>query len=61
MLILFLLKFVNLQLTKSTTLCGCIYKPPSMSLLVFNDLLTKMFNKIQGDNKYITTLLEILM
>ena len=24
-----------------------------MSLLVFNDLLTKMFNKIQGDNKYL--------
>ena len=24
-----------------------------MSLLDFNDLLTKMFNKIQGDNKYL--------
>ena len=24
-----------------------------MSLLVFNDLLTKMFYKIQGDNKYL--------
>ena len=24
-----------------------------MSLLVFNDLLTKMCNKIQGDNKYL--------
>ena len=25
-----------------------------MSLLVFNDLLTKMFNKIPGDNKYLS-------
>ena len=39
--------------TKYNIICGCIYRPPSMSLLVFNDLLTKMFHKIQGDNKYL--------
>ena len=50
---------IFVEICKSSTnkkyniICGCIYRPPILSLLVFNDLLTKMFNKIQGDNKYL--------
>ena len=38
--------------TKQNILCGCVYRPPSMSLTAFNELLSDMFDKIQHENKY---------
>ena len=49
---------VFVELLKTTTnsrhniICGCVYRPPSMSLSVFNKLLTDMFGKIQSENKF---------
>ena len=43
---------VFVELLKTTTngkhniICGCIYRPPNMSLSVFNELLSDMFCKI---------------
>ena len=36
--------------TKQNILCGCVYRPPSMSLAAFNELLSDMFDKIQHEN-----------
>ena len=50
---------VFVELLKTTTnskhniICGCIYRPPSMSLSVFNELLSDMFGKILSENKYV--------
>ena len=51
---------VFVELLKTTTngkhniICGCIYRPPSMSSLsVFNELLSDMFGKILSENKYV--------
>ena len=50
---------VFVELLKNTTnskhniICGCIYRPPSMSLSVFNELLSDMFGKILSENKYV--------
>ena len=38
---------------KKNVICGCIYRPPSMSLVTFNKLLSDMFGKILRENKYI--------
>ena len=38
---------------KKNVICGCIYRPPSMSLVTFNKLLCDMFGKILRENKYI--------
>ena len=38
---------------KKNVICGCIYRPPSMSLVTFNKLLCHMFGKILRENKYI--------
>ena len=38
---------------KKNVICGCIYRPPSMSLVTFNKLLCDMFGKILRKNKYI--------
>ena len=39
--------------TKHNIICGCVYRPPSMSLNIFNDMMTTSFNKIQHENKYL--------
>ena len=39
--------------TKQNILCGCVYRPPSMSLAAFNEILSEMFSKIQHENKYV--------
>ena len=50
---------VFVELLKTTTnsrhniICGCVYRPPSMSLSVFNKLLSDMFGKIQSENKFV--------
>ena len=50
---------VFVELLKTTTngkhniICGCIYRPPSMSLSVFNELLSDMFGKILSEHKYV--------
>ena len=50
---------VFVELLKSSTnsrhniVCGCVYRPPSMSLSVFNKLLSDMFGKILSKNKYV--------
>ena len=50
---------VFVELLKSTTnskhniIYGCIYRPPSMSLSVFNELLLDMLGKILSENKYV--------
>ena len=33
--------------SKHNIICGCVYRPPSMSLVDFNKLLIAMFGKIQ--------------
>jgi len=43
--------------TKYNVLCGCVYRPPSMSLKVFNELWTQLLDKLQHESKlhiYIT-------
>ena len=50
---------VFIEIYKSTTntkyniICGCVYRPPSMSLNIFNDMMTTSFNKMQHENKYL--------
>ena len=39
--------------TKHNIICGCVYRPPSMSLNIFNDMMTTSFNKMQHENKYL--------
>ena len=39
--------------TKRNIVCGCVYRPPSMSLVKFNELLSHLFGKLQPENKYI--------
>ena len=39
--------------TKRNIVCGCVYRPPSMSLVKFNELLSHMFGKLHSENKYI--------
>ena len=39
--------------TKTNIVCGCVYRPPFMSLKTFNELLTCMFNKLQNESKHI--------
>ena len=43
----------NSSNTKRNIICGCIYRPPQMSLHIFNELLSQMFGKIQHENKYV--------
>ena len=38
--------------TKRNIVCGCVYRPPSMSLVKFNELLSHLFGKLQPENKY---------
>ena len=42
--------------TKFNVICGCIYRPPFMSLKTFNELLSRTLNKLknQNNNIYIT-------
>ena len=40
----------NSSNTKRNIICGCIYRPPQMSLHIFNELLSQMFGKIQHEN-----------
>ena len=37
--------------TKYNVLCGCVYRPPSMSLKVFNELWAKLLDKLQHESK----------
>ena len=39
--------------TKHNIICGCVYRPPSMSLNIFNEMMTTSFNKMQHENKYL--------
>ena len=39
--------------SKHSIICGCVYRPPSMSLVDFNTLLITMFGKIPHANKYV--------
>ena len=39
--------------TKQNILWGCVYRPVSMSLAAFNELLSDMFGKIHHENKYV--------
>ena len=39
--------------TKYNVICGCVYRPPSMSLREFNKLLSNTFDKIQHEKKYV--------
>ena len=39
--------------TKYNVICGCVYRPPSMSLKDFNKLLSDTLDKIQQERKYI--------
>ena len=54
------------ELLKTTTnskhniICGCIYRPPSMSLSVFNELLSDMLGKILSENKYVYVLVILM-
>ena len=53
---------VFVEIRKSSTnakfnvICGCIYRPPFMSLKTFNELLSRTLNKFknQNNNIYIT-------
>ena len=40
----------NSSNTKRNTICGCIYRPPQMSLHIFTELLSQMF---EHENKYV--------
>ena len=40
--------------TKQNIVCGCVYKPPSMSLAAFNELLSNILAKSnKHENKYV--------
>ena len=39
--------------TKLNVICGCVYRPPSMSLKEFNKLLSSTFDKMQRESKYV--------
>ena len=39
--------------SRHNIVCGCVYRPPSMSLSVFNKLLSDMFGKILSKNKHV--------
>ena len=39
--------------TKFNVICGCVYRPPSMSLKEFNKLLSSTFDKMQRESKYV--------
>ena len=39
--------------TKHNVICGCVYRPPSMSLKTFNELLNSMLGKLQHEHKYV--------
>ena len=53
MLILFFIEIYKTTTnTKHKIICGCVYRPPSMSLNIFNDVMTTSFNKLQHENKY---------
>ena len=39
--------------TKRNIVCGCVYRPLSMSLVKVNELLSHLFGKLQPENKYI--------
>ena len=39
--------------TKYNVICGCVYRPPSMSLKEFNKLLSITFDKIKQERKYV--------
>ena len=41
--------------TKHNIICGCVHRLPSMSLNIFNDMMTTSFNKMQHENKYTCT------
>ena len=42
--------------TKFNVICGCVYRPPFMSLKTFNELLSRTLNKLKNlnNNIYIT-------
>ena len=39
--------------TNHNVICGCVYRPPSMSLREFNKLLSSTFHKIQQEKKIV--------
>ena len=39
--------------TKNNVICGCVYRPPFMSVKIFNELLELFFSKLQSENKYV--------
>ena len=39
--------------TKHNVICGCVYRPPFMSVKFFNELLELFFCKLQYEKKYI--------
>ena len=39
--------------TKCNLICGCVYRPPFMSLQHFNELLARVIGMLQGDKKYV--------
>ena len=54
MLILFFVElFKHTTNTKYNVICGCIYRPPSMSLKEFNKVLSITFYKIKQERKYV--------
>ena len=40
-------------MTKHNVICGCVYRPPFMSLKTFNVQLSTMLGKLQHENKYV--------
>ena len=54
------MKCIKLQpILNTTKICGCVHRPPSMSLSIFNDMMTTSFTKIQHENKYPSSLSDI--
>ena len=39
--------------TKNNVICGCVYRPPFMSVKFFNELLELFFSKLQSEKKYV--------
>ena len=39
--------------TKRNVVCGCVYRPPFMSLQIFNVQLNNLLGKLQHEKKYV--------
>ena len=46
--------------TKHNIICGCVYRPPSMSLNIFNDMMTTSFNKYNMKINTFTLLVTLM-